>query len=309
MPSSDPVDAAWACARYEQIRARLPSAAFPPDTRRIDDLSTLVDHIDVFVLDGFGVLNIGERAVPGAPQRIAQLRAAGKRVIVLTNSATYPTATIVKNYTRLGFDFSSDEIVSSRDVLIEALGRYPREMRWGVAATAQSGIGEIAERVDLLADDPTPYAAADGFILLSSAQWTGARQERLIQALRARPRPVLVGNPDLVAPRETGLSLEPGYFAHDIADRTDCRPRFFGKPFADAFRMVEHRLGAVHQPDRIALERIAMVGDSLHTDILCAAAMGWRAVLVLEHGLLKDLPVKPLIQQTAIRPHFVSRTT
>lgn len=141
-------------------------------------------------------------------------------------------------------------------------------------------------------------------ILFSGAEWTAARQERFIEALRARPRPVLVGNPDLVAPRETGLSLEPGYFAHDIADRTDCRPQFFGKPFTDAFRMVQHRLGRAHQP-----EKIAMIGDSLHTDILGAAAMGWRTVLVLQHGLLKDLPVEPLIQQTAICPDFVSRTT
>lgn len=157
-------------------------------------------------------------------------------------------------------------------------------------------------------DDPDLYAAADGFILLSSAEWTAARQERLIEALRARPRPVLVGNPDLVAPRETGLSLEPGSFAHDIADRTDCRLQFFGKAFADAFRAVQHRLGAVHPPERIAPEKIAMIGDSLRTDILGAAAMGWRAVLVLQHGLLRDQPVDLLIQQTAIRPHFVSRT-
>lgn len=304
MPSSDRLDAAWACARYEQIRDRLPSAQFPLDTLHVDNLSALVDHFDVFVLDGFGVLNIGERTVPGAPQRIAALRAAGKRLYVLTNSATFSNATIVEKYAGLGFEFSSDEIVSSRDVLIEALGRYPREMRWGVAATAHSAIGDIAERVDLLTDGPTPYGAADGFILLSSAEWTGARQERLIQALRARPRPLLVGNPDLVAPRETTLSMEPGYFAHDVADRTGCRPLFFGKPFGGAFQMVQQRLGGVQQPDRIA-----MVGDSLHTDVLGAAAMGWRAVLVLQHGLLKDLPVKTLIQQTAIRPDFVSQTT
>ena len=141
-------------------------------------------------------------------------------------------------------------------------------------------------------------------ILFSSAEWTAARQERFIEALRARPRPVLVGNPDLVAPRETGLSMEPGHFAHDIADRTDCLPQYFGKPFAEAFRTVQERLGGEYQADRIA-----MIGDSLHTDILGAAAMGWRAVLVLEHGLLKDLAFDTLIEQTAICPDFVSRTT
>lgn len=267
-------------------------------------MSELVDAIDVFVLDGFGVLNVGESAVPGAVERTAALRAAGKRVLVLTNSATFPTAGIVEKYARLGFDFREDDIVTSRDVLVRALRRYPRETRWGFAAIAESGIGDVAERADLLADDPATYAAADGFVLLSSAEWTDARQERLIQALCVRPRPVLVGNPDIVAPRETTLSKEPGYFAHDIADRTGYPPLFCGKPFTAAFEMVQERLGAGQRP-----ERIAMVGDSLHTDVLGAAAMGWRTVLVLRHGLFKTLPVETLIRQTAIRPDFISRTT
>ena len=59
--------------------------------------------------------------------------------------------------------------------------------------------------------------------------------KRLINALRAHPRPVLIGNPDLVGPRENSFSRQPGYFAHDIWDRTGIVPQFFGKPYANAF--------------------------------------------------------------------------
>ncbi len=59
---------------------------------------------------------MGETAIPGAPACIRDLRARGKRLVVLTNAASYPHAQAVAQYRRLGFDFAPEEIVSSRDV-------------------------------------------------------------------------------------------------------------------------------------------------------------------------------------------------
>ena len=104
--ASERLDADWACRRYEEIRSRLPMARFPETSRRIGDLDDLIDEIDVFVLDGYGVLNVGARVVAGAPERVAILRAASKRLFVLTNGASYPAARTVERYRRLGFDFT-----------------------------------------------------------------------------------------------------------------------------------------------------------------------------------------------------------
>ncbi len=54
---------------------------------------------------------------------------------------------------------------------------------------------------------------------------------------------------------------------------------FFGKPFPEVYDLVEASL-----PD-MPSQRIAMCGDTLHTDILGAAARGWRTVLVTQDGL------------------------
>ena len=99
------------------------------------------------------------------------------------------------------------------------------------------------------------------------------------------PREVMIANADLVAPRDNGFSLEPGYFGHRIADQTDATVRFFGKPFREVFDMAEASLPGV------APHRIAMCGDSLHTDILGAAACGWRSVLVTRDGLFAGTDV------------------
>ena len=298
------LDAAAACARYEEIRPRLPTARFPDRPREATDLSALADEIDVFVLDGFGVLNVGEAPVPGAPERMAALKAMGKRLIVLTNSATQPSRATVTKYAKLGMDFAVEDIVSSRDALAQAMAARTDRLRWGVACAPESEIAELAPDAFPLLDDPEAYARAEGFVLLSANAWTRARQEMLAAGLTARPRPVLVGNPDLVAPREDGLSLEPGFYAHEMQDRCGVEPVFFGKPYPDAFALAAARAPAGAPP-----RRIAMVGDTLHTDILGGAAQGWRTVLVRAHGLLKDLDHHRLIAETGITPDFIVETT
>jgi HAD superfamily hydrolase (TIGR01450 family) len=298
------LDPAAACARYEAIRPRLPAARFPDRPHQAPDLSALADEIDVFVLDGFGVLNVGEAPVPGAPERMAALKAMGKRLIVLTNSATQPSRETERKYAKLGMDFAVEDIVSSRDALAAAMAARTDRLRWGVACAPESEIAELAPDAFPLLDDPEAYDRAEGFVLLSANAWTRARQEMLVAALTARPRPVLVGNPDLVAPREDGLSLEPGFYAHELQDRCGVAPTFYGKPYPDAFAMAAARAPAGVQPGRIA-----MVGDTLHTDILGGAAQGWRTVLVRAHGLLKDLDHHRLIAETGITPDFIVETT
>ena len=83
--------------------------------------------------------------------------------------------------------------------------------------------------VDLLANE-AHWDRAEGFMFLSPAHRIQTLLDRLVDTLRQRPRPVTVGNPDLVAPREGGLTIEPGHLAHDLQDRTGIKPAFYGTP-------------------------------------------------------------------------------
>lgn len=284
--------------RYEQIRSRMPSADFRSKGEARDNLGDLLDDFDAFVLDGFGVLNVGDRPIPTAAGRIAQLRAAGKRVLVMTNGASFPSTRTAARYRRWGFDLAEDDVISSRDALAIALAGYPGSMRWGFAATTESEIETLAAHALLLDDDPAAYTAADGIVLLSALEWNAERHELLHAALMKRRRPVLVGNPDLVAPHDDSLSLEPGWYANDLADRVGVIPVCYGKPYRQVFEMAGARLPG------IAADRIAMVGDSLHTDILGAASYGWRTVLVAGHGIYKDQDLATLCRRSGIHPDF-----
>jgi glycerol-1-phosphatase len=293
-------DVDWAFDRYESVRARLPSAVFPATSMHTHDLSAVAGRYDAFILDAFGVLNVGTTPIPGAVARMAQLRAMGKRLIVLTNAASYTRAEAMAKYRALGFDFTADEVVSSRDA---AVARLPSGLRWAAVAAAGDTFADIPAQVDDLIDDPDALSRAGGILFLSSVRWWPDRQARLTAALRDHPRLVIIANPDIVAPREDGLTVEPGAYGHDLTDATGIACRYFGKPFPDAYDDALARLPGIPR------DRIAMVGDTLHTDVLGGRAAGIGSVLITGHGLFAGRDTAPYIARSGIVPDVIAVTT
>ncbi len=285
---------------YEAVRHRLPLLV-PTDAgyRHAATLADIADEFDVFLLDAFGVLNIGEAAIPGTRERIDALKAAGKRVLVVSNAAGFPHKALMEKYSRLGYDFEPEDVITSRVTLLAGLtGRH--DLHWGLMATRSTGLRDLENlRLTYLEEDHEAYDTVEGFLLVGSAAWTEERQHLLETALRSKPRPVLVGNPDIVAPRETGFSVEPGHFAHRLADRTGIAPEFYGKPFADIFDLAFKRLGTV---DR---SRVVMVGDSLHTDILGARNVGIASALIANYGFFAGQDAEKAVSATGIVPDFI----
>lgn len=285
---------------YEAVRHRLPSVEVANGGyQRAETLAEIADRFDVFLLDAFGVLNIGEAAIPGTPERVKALKAAGKRVLVVSNAAGFPHSALLEKYSRLGYEFAPDEVVTSRVTLLEGLiGR--QDMHWGLMATRSTGLRDLEGlHLTYLEEDPEPYDKVDGVLMIGSAVWTEERQSLLEAALAKRPRPVLVGNPDIVAPRETGFSVEPGHFAHRLADKTEIIPEFFGKPFSNIYDIAFERLGEV---DR---SRVLMVGDSLHTDILGARHVGISSALISHYGFFAGQDAEAAVSAAGIVPDFI----
>ncbi len=293
------VDPAEAFEAYLRLHHRLPA---PTGNGRASkaDFQDIVAPFDLILFDAYGVLNVGETAIPGAAQTIAALRSLGKSIAVVSNSAGYPKDRMMARYATLGFDFTPNEVVTSREALLHRLEGEPPRL-WGVMLDPASDPGEIAAlNCVILTDDPGDYGRVGGFLLIGSDGWTETRQALLESALRHQPRPVFVGNPDLVAPRETGLSKEPGWFAHQLADAVGIEPVFLGKPFPDIFDLALARFA---QP--AAAGRVLMVGDTLHTDILGGNHAGFATALVTAHGSLAGLNVSAAIRRSAIAPDFI----
>lgn len=297
-------DAEWAFNRYEAVRSRLPQVAFSGEPKQVTDLSDTFADYDAYILDAYGVLNFGDTVIEGAVARIAQMRAAGKKVVVLTNGASFPRSNSLRKYGRLGFDFTAEEVVSSRDVAAEGLKSWPKGMLWAGITAKGAGFEDLEATVQSLDEDASLYERAEGFLFMGALNWDAQKQARLSAALTANPRPVIVANPDIVAPLEGNFSLEPGYYAHDLPVwETGPAPQFYGKPFLPAYDAALAALGDVDP------KRVAMVGDTLHTDVLGGRAAGIGTILIAGHGLFRGLDAMEYVRRSGIVPDVIAATT
>ncbi|MDY3330437.1 MAG: HAD-IIA family hydrolase [Pelistega sp.] len=282
---------------YQQID--LPKATFPSQFQRVHTLADIEEQYDAFFFDAFGVLNLGETAIPLAAERIRHLKAKVKQLCIVSNAASVSRQQLFQKYSKLGFDFSIDEIVSSRDALASYLQTHPAH-HYGVTAPIGTKLEDLNGSFVNLIETPSAMDKVEGILLLSSQDWTTELQQQLVQSLLAKPRPLLLGNPDLVAPRDDHFSLEPGFMAKDILDKTDLRAIPFGKPYDNIFNLAKAKL-----PIDTPLQRVLMVGDTLHTDIFGGCHANIHTAMVSANGFAATIDWQKAIQETGVCPHYV----
>ena len=280
--------------KYESLRSRLPTFNSPATTIEIDSIMEIVSEIDVFVFDAFGVLNVGEKVIPGADLALKILRNMDKEVRVLTNAASYDKGGAEQKFLDLGLYFDSEEIITSRDAALENI----TPGLWGVITAEADNLNDLETEYILLKDTEQDFDKVDGFLFLSTSGWNSKKQLLLQDSISKNDRPVIIANADLVAPRENGLTLEPGFYGHDLMDSGASMIKFFGKPYSAVYKLLTKSLSETHGG------KIAMFGDSLHTDILGAAAQGWKTVLVTKDGLFSGFDTKSYCEDSGIFPNW-----
>ncbi len=278
--------------RYQSVRSRLPQASFDAEPVCIASLLDVAEDVDAFVFDAFGVLNVGETPIPGSAERLDQLRGMGHAIRILSNAASYNHDRATEKFRKLGLSVEPHEIITSRDAALDGLAGG----LWGCIAAPSDTLSDIHADTVRLGDRRQDYDLVDGFLFLSTEVWNNDLQALLADSLTSRPRPLIIANADVAAPRDHDFSLEPGHFGHLLADKVQADITFYGKPFPEVFRMVEASLPGT------APHRIAMCGDTLHTDILGAAAHGWRTVLVERDGMFSGVDAGEYSHRSGLIP-------
>ena len=280
--------------KYESLRPRLPDFKCPNATIEINSILEIASEVDVFVFDAFGVLNIGENLIPGADLALKTLRDMDKQVRVLTNAASYDKCGTEKKFLDLGLYFAGEEIITSRDAALENV----TPGLWGVITAEADNLNDLKAEYIRLADTKPDFDKVDGFLFLSTSCWNPKKQLVLRDSILKNERPVIIANADLVAPRENGFTLEPGFYGHELMDLGSSKVQFFGKPYPAVYKLLTKSLSGTPG------DKIAMFGDSLHTDILGAAALGWKTVLVTKDGLFSGSDTKSYCEESGIFPNW-----
>lgn len=284
---------------YQSVRHRLPEAAFPERSEYISSVSELAGSFDVFLFDAFGVLNLGDRPIMGAAEMLADLKAAGKHIYIITNASSFTKGYTLKKYLSMGFELNEKSVITSRDILLENISEETGTI--GLI----SGFRETSDMPGrkIIFSGEAGFEDADIFIFADSAGWNQADQADWISSLKAEPRPVYVANPDITAPRGHCFSAEPGYFTLTAEEDVFEQMRFFGKPFIDIYSHAFEKISAeTGLTDR---SRMLMTGDTLHTDIIGGASSGVKTLLLTSYGFFAGRNIKPYIRKSGIVPDYI----
>ena len=276
----------------------MPAPAPAVTPRPVSGVGELIDRFDLFVLDAYGVMNLGETAIPPALEAFRALRQADRPVCILTNDAAGDKETIAAGHRRRGFDVEAADIVAGMDLLPETLARFPDTGNFGVVASWTLPCPELLGAMTLLDSDEAAYDAVDGIVVLDTV-WTVEKTAILMGTLGRRSRPLIVCNPDVACPYGRELSAEPGYFLHRIAEETGVTAIYLGKPHIGVYERV-----AARHPG-IPRHRMLAVGDTPHTDILGARAAGMGALLV-ESGFCHGQDTLDLCDESGVWPDFIA---
>ena len=251
----------------------------------------LCSRYDVALLDLDGVVYVGARAVPGAPEILAAVSAAGMKLAFVTNNASRTPETVAEHLVRLDIPAEPGDVTTSAQAasryLAERLGAGARVLVLGTTGLVQA----LTERglVPVYRAEDEPDAVVQGFS--PDLDW-----KMLAEGARAVRSGLIwiATNGDATVPSPRGLLPGNGALVAALSHATGAVPIFTGKPDPVMHRETIERSGARNP---------LVVGDRLDTDIQGAAAVGCHSLLVLS-GV--TTPAQLVDAEPGQRPDFIA---
>ncbi len=243
--------------------------------RFIDGLSTIAGDFDVLLCDVWGVIHNGITPFADACAALTRFRAAGGRVVLITNSPR-PSDAVRAQVMQIGVpDNAYDAIVSSGEVTRRAIAAHAGERAFHL------GPARDAALFDGLDCAFAPLAEADYIVctgLFDDESETPDDYAVLLAQAHARHLPMICANPDLVVHRGDKLIYCAGALAehyHALGGAIIMAGKPHAPIYDEALRLADEARGA---PSPRA--RILAIGDSLRTDVDGAHQYGLKALFI-----------------------------
>ncbi len=243
-------------------------------------LSAIIDAYDALILDLWGVVHDGTHLYPGVRECLAQLRAAEKRVVLLSN-APRRAANVISVLERLGIERALyEQIITSGDATYQWLATQAQPLNYHfIGPERDLGLAEGLPHRRVLEVEEADIILNIGFEY--DTQTYAELAPRIVAAAR-RNLHMLCVNPDMEVVKLSGERfLCAGYSAREY-EKLGGKVTYFGKPHKLVYEM------ALAQLSPIPKNRILAVGDTLATDIAGARRMGVASALVTG-GVLREL--------------------
>ncbi|WP_151523216.1 HAD-IIA family hydrolase [Serinicoccus kebangsaanensis] len=240
--------------------------------------------IEGMLCDLDGVVYRAHEPCDGAVEGLARARAAGVRVLFMTNNASRSPEDVAAQLTDLGVPADPQDVLTASEVAAEELASTRPDLLAsgavlavggpGVAAALQAAGFHVLVPPDLADADRRAGVPPIGAVVQGYGPRVGVAD--LAEAAYAITAGALwvATNDDPTLPTERGQAPGNGSLVMAVAHATGASPVVVGKPHRPAYDVALRRLG-------LPPEATLMVGDRLDTDIAGARAAGLRSALVL----------------------------
>src|SRR5262245_43015164 len=251
--------------------------------------SQAIPLFDGYIFDLDGTVYLGEMLLPGAGEAIARLRAAGRRVVFLSNNPTHTREQYAARLARLGLPTPTHEIINSAQVMVQWLLHEAPGCRVFV-------VGEQPLKDELSAAGFLPVERAEEVdVVIASFDRTFAywKLQVAFDAIRRGARFVAT-NADRYCPVPGGGQPDAAAVIAAIEACTATKVEVVvGKPSPIMAR-------AVAEIVQLPLSRCLMTGDRLETDIAMGVAAGMATALTLTGAT-----TRAMLEASEIRPDYV----
>ena len=236
------------------------------------DINVIKDK-KLFIFDMDGTIYLGGIPFDFAIEFIKNLRKNGKKVLFFTNNASHTSPFYLEKLTRMGYEPTAEEIMTSGDVTFEFLNRYRATKSVYMVATDELIEEYRAKGIKVLngvVENPT-----EADIVITGFDTT-LTYEKLNIACRLirNGAEYLSTHPDLNCPTEDGFIPDSGAIAALVTASTGKTPTYFGKPYKETVEMIGEATGFDNS-------EMCIFGDRLYTDIALGKSFGVCSVLVL----------------------------
>jgi glycerol-1-phosphatase len=233
-------------------------------------LSPLIDRYDHVVLDLDGCVWVGDTVTRGAPEAIAELRAAGKGLIFLTNDARRSPEDYVRKLWSLGLRASLEEIVTVGASIQHLLA----ERGTGTATYvigSQAIFRHVADSGQRIVNGTDGEAEAELVVVAGHDELEFDELRVATQAVLGGAEMIAAGR-DRTFPDDGGMWPATGAIVAALEYATERTARSVGKPEPQIFYTALDRLGP---------GKTLVVGDGIDSDLAGASAAGLDAAIVL----------------------------
>ncbi len=256
--------------------------------------------INGFILDLDGTVYLGQAALPGAVEGIAQLRAMGKRILFVSNKPLEPRDNYAHKLTKLGIPTSADDVITSAYVLGYHLSRTEPHLHLYVVGETNlvnelcgfglTIINELLDQNPLEVIHPTGIEAV---VVAFDRTLDYRKLNTAYQALRNGAR-FFATNADKTCPMPGGAIPDAGGTIAALEHMTGRKVELLaGKPSTLIVEVALQKLG-------FPAQEVMMVGDRLETDIFMGQQAGMKTAVTLT-GVSKRDDVAKMISL----PNFI----